>query len=303
LRSRTILPQVLLGRSNELIGDLIMNREELLERYAADERNFVGADFLGADLSNASLIEADFSGETQFTGANLSNAILDRANLEYAHFAWANLYNISMVRANLKYATISNTSLRFSNLTGSDLSHSELSYTDLRGSNLENVNLSGAYLDSADLMSIDLSTVNLTGVRRRGSNLILSVGPTNIIDKQIVRRLREEGQIKFPCDGDYSPAFLFWEIPRKNTITIQDILEWGEYGSRTTYEVHDFRDYFGHAIDETVVYEETLVSPQVYLISGEKDELFRGEEIYIIGKTPSGNFAGACYKPPGFWLP
>lgn len=263
--------------------------------------NFCGADlkyadFMGANLSNANLTEADLSGEIQFTGANLRDANLERANLEYAHLDWANLVQTRLTEANLKYARITDTNLCGSDLTRADLSRAGLSYVNLRGSNLAYANLSGALLNGADLMSVDLSTVELTGIKRRGSNLILTTCPTNPDDVELVKKLRQQSQIGFYSDGDYSFTFFLWEVPGKETITIQDILEWGEYRTRTACKVHDLSSYFSNP-EDTAVYEENLTDIKLYFLSEGQDDVNKGVDIYVIGKTPSGNFAGCSAQP------
>jgi len=57
-----------------------MTRQELLQRYAAGERDFHGADLSGADLSGANLTGANLSG-ANLSGANLTGAILYRITL------------------------------------------------------------------------------------------------------------------------------------------------------------------------------------------------------------------------------
>lgn len=263
--------------------------------------NFCKADlkyagFMGANLSNADLTEADLSGDTAFTGANLRDANLEGANLEYAYLDYANLVQTRLTAANLKYARIRDTTLRGSNLTRANLSLAELSYVDFRGSNLAYANLSGALLNGADLMGVDLSTVELTEIKRRGSNLILTTCPTNLNDVKLVEKLRQHSQIGFRSDGDYSFTFFLWEVPGQETITIQNILEWGQYQTKTAYEVHDLSSYFRNP-EDTAVYEENLTDTKLYLLSEGQDDVEAGVDIYVIGKTPSGNFAGVSAQP------
>lgn len=275
-------------------------------RATFDKVNLIGAnlsladckqsDFRMANLSNANLSQADLSGDSDFHFTNLSNANLSNANLEAAHLNYADLSCTCLVDANLRYASISDTSICSSNLTRANLHKAELSYTDLRGSNLTHTNLSGALLNSVDLMGVDLSTVDLTGVKYRGSNLILTTAITNTSDREIVSRLRTESQIGFYSDGDYSDSFFLWEIEGKDTVTIEDILEWGTYQTETAYEVHDLSKYFRKP-EDIAVYEETLIDTKIYLISEGETRVFNGVDIYVIGKTPTGNFAGYYSQP------
>lgn len=86
-----------------------MTREELLQRYAAGER-----DFSGVDLS----------------GVNLEEVALEEINLEEA-----NLKGTLFFRSNLLGAIFRN-----ANLEGADLSMTLLNETDFRGANLRNCN-------------------------------------------------------------------------------------------------------------------------------------------------------------------
>ncbi len=60
-----------------------MTAEELLERYAAGERDFSGANLYGAELTGANLTGANLTG-ANLNGANLTDANLTDANLSEA---------------------------------------------------------------------------------------------------------------------------------------------------------------------------------------------------------------------------
>ncbi|MDZ8140998.1 MAG: pentapeptide repeat-containing protein [Nostoc sp. DedQUE04] len=62
-----------------------MDAEELLQRYAAGERDFSGVDLEGANLVRANLSEANLR------GANLARTSLREANLAYIFLEDANL--------------------------------------------------------------------------------------------------------------------------------------------------------------------------------------------------------------------
>ena len=73
-----------------------INRQELLDRYAAGERDFYGIILIGVDLSSVHLSGIDFSrGQlmgVKFAKADLSETNLSEANLSEANLEWANLF-------------------------------------------------------------------------------------------------------------------------------------------------------------------------------------------------------------------
>jgi uncharacterized protein YjbI with pentapeptide repeats len=82
-----------------------MTAEELLERYAAGERDFSGVDLREADLtaidlscinlSNANLVDVDLS-EAKLTSANLSGVRFTNVNLYGTDLAGINLTNVDL---------------------------------------------------------------------------------------------------------------------------------------------------------------------------------------------------------------
>jgi hypothetical protein len=79
--------------------------------------SFVGANFIGADLSNLDLSKMNFT-DANFTGANLASSSpyytnLNNANLTGANFTDANLYQVVM-----NYSTLTRANLNRANLLG-----------------------------------------------------------------------------------------------------------------------------------------------------------------------------------------
>jgi len=140
---------------------------ELLQRYAAGDRNFQGADLrgiqlAGADLRNANLING------QLAGADLRKVRLDGAKLAIADLTNANLSSASLRKANLVGAVLQGAKLNFADLTRADFSDADLSHVQLIGANLTGANLnaadlSGANLTGANLEAVELTDANLTG--------------------------------------------------------------------------------------------------------------------------------------------
>jgi uncharacterized protein YjbI with pentapeptide repeats len=124
----------------------IMDREELLRRYAAGERDFSGVslrglDFSDCNLSGINLSNADLS-ETEWDGANLS-----RANLSSAILQSSGLNNANLSRANLTRAR-----LQDSAFIGADLTDASVEGTQFGGE---------PCLDGANLTGVDLSKASI----------------------------------------------------------------------------------------------------------------------------------------------
>ena len=121
-----------------------MEVEELLQRYAAGERDFSLLDLSGADLSKVDFAQRTFKGgiiynhRIKFTYTNLSNANLSSANLFDAIMEFANLTNACLEGAKLDCAL-------------------------LEGANLKGANLRGAILGATNLAGADLTDADLTG--------------------------------------------------------------------------------------------------------------------------------------------
>ncbi|MBW4442897.1 MAG: pentapeptide repeat-containing protein [Plectolyngbya sp. WJT66-NPBG17] len=182
-----------------------MNAEELLEKYAADLREFSGLNlngvslpgvnlsrstFLNANFKAAKLTSADFSHSisqnASFHGANLTLADFSNADLQHADFSKAELTRTDFSAANLQEANLSYADLRDAKLRCANLNRANLSRADLRHAKLVSANLQHANLTSSDLSSTDLSgadlryaelrqvalnRANLQGANLQGANL------------------------------------------------------------------------------------------------------------------------------------
>jgi uncharacterized protein YjbI with pentapeptide repeats len=119
--------------------------EELLERYAAGERDFSNCRFWGdnelrgANLQGIILVNSDLS-EHDLSGANLSGANLSGAGLEQAGFENANLSG-----ANLSGAFLNQAQFIGANLTGAYL----INACDIEFANFCKANLTDAILRNA----------------------------------------------------------------------------------------------------------------------------------------------------------
>ena len=153
-----------------------MKVEELLKRYEAGERDFIGIDLSeanlsGANLSGVNLSEASLS-VTNLSGANLSRANLNRTRLNVARLSGANLSNASLDGAILNVANLIRADLRGASLIQTAAIRTEMIRADLSQANFSGANLSGADLREARLRQANLSSVSLSEANLRGACLV-----------------------------------------------------------------------------------------------------------------------------------
>ena len=107
-------------------------------------------DLSGSDLSKADFIGGYFSGDTNFSKANLNKTLFIGAHLKSASFnnanlSEANMYFAYLVGANFTGATLIGTVLNRADLTGANFSKANLKDADLLGTDMDkNTNFSGA---------------------------------------------------------------------------------------------------------------------------------------------------------------
>jgi len=129
-----------------------------------------GAILTGADLTNAFLNDANLSG-ADLTSAILTGALLIGTNMNGADLTGADLTSADLTGANLIGAVLANAILSSADLTGADLTNANLSSAFLIGANLTGANLPGADLTNANLNNAFLIGTNLTGTILTGANL------------------------------------------------------------------------------------------------------------------------------------
>lgn len=115
------------------------------------------------------------------TGANLTNALLDKANLSGANLTGAALTGTSLTQTNLAGATLTGANFRDKLLTGTNLSEATLSGANLTntlligtlftGANLTGADFTGAVPVGADFTRANLSSGNVTRVDFRTSKV------------------------------------------------------------------------------------------------------------------------------------
>ncbi|MEM8723719.1 MAG: pentapeptide repeat-containing protein [Cyanobacteria bacterium P01_G01_bin.39] len=152
-----------------------MDREELLERYTAGERDFNSVEIPGIDLSNLDLCRiqlayAEMEG-ANFSGTNLSEGCLQSSWIERVNFSRANLYGIDFYETCWDGIDFTGACLVGTNL--------EIAYGK---ANLTNANLIGAINFSND-EAIFQNTIMPDG------QIVNVVHSSNVVESQYPRTL------------------------------------------------------------------------------------------------------------------
>ncbi|MGB3511857.1 MAG: pentapeptide repeat-containing protein [Microcoleaceae cyanobacterium] len=190
--------------------------EELLELYAAGQRNFSrfiieyteqyfenGIDLRGVKFRGDSLEElvnglqnSNLSG-ADLRGIGLRKHCLDRANLSGAKLNKAFLWRANFNKANLSAA----------NLSGSDLQEASFTYANLKEANLSSTYLCQTYFNCADLSRanftnakiesyINFSEANLTQVNFTGASVEVSWDEINFKNTYFKDTIMPDGTVR-----------------------------------------------------------------------------------------------------------
>ncbi|CCB65303.1 pentapeptide repeat-containing protein [Hyphomicrobium sp. MC1] len=131
--------------------------------------DFSGSDFSGADLTDSVCAPINRTGfiehlwRSVFVSANLSGAILTRANMDRSQLSFAVL----------KGAILHATQLRGADLSGADLSGADLSGADLTDADLTDANITGADLSGTRLHgAIGLESLKGLSLARNSDKII-----------------------------------------------------------------------------------------------------------------------------------
>jgi uncharacterized protein YjbI with pentapeptide repeats len=127
----------------------VMTAEELLQRYAAGERDFSGLNLIRLNIGGEYPMGAKLSG-INLSGANLSESDLSKINLS---------------EANLSGANLSQCLIKNANLSGANLSGANLSSTQISGSNLSSADLTSTNFLHTVMTGVDLTDANLTNTQ------------------------------------------------------------------------------------------------------------------------------------------
>lgn len=141
--------------------------EDVLARYRAGERAFIGLTLIHVDAFESDLRGVDFSDscldQAYLPYSNLSQAQLMRVSLAGAELGDTKLFGAVLTAANLAGANLSRSDLRHGQLQGANLQAADLSGADLRGANLSGANLQAAKLIKANLVQANLEGADLSG--------------------------------------------------------------------------------------------------------------------------------------------
>jgi uncharacterized protein YjbI with pentapeptide repeats len=153
-----------------------MQAEEILKKYGDGERDFSGINITEVNLSRANLAGINFSDATlsiaNLSGANLTEANLTGAKLNVAKMSGANFTQAKFNGAILNVANLVRANLKGSELIQAALIRAEMIRAEMTGANLREANLSGADLREAQLKQANLSGANLSEADMRGCSLV-----------------------------------------------------------------------------------------------------------------------------------
>jgi hypothetical protein len=124
-----------------------------------------GANFAGAQLGQASIVNADL------TSTHLTDVTFESADLSGSDISRSNLF-----QADLRFARLTNAKLLWSNLSRVDFTKANLNSCDLTGASFIDANLTEADLTSANLrfarfIDSQLDRANLSGCRVYGTSV------------------------------------------------------------------------------------------------------------------------------------
>jgi hypothetical protein len=151
------------------------------------------------------------------------------------------------------------------------------------------------------------------------SALIINTRAIEESDMEVFHKLQAyHSAITFPSEELNSTCPFIWQIPGKDNIEIEDIIKLGSYSSKTLYKISDI-SYFRYPDNSKEPEENKRYNTLLEMLRDEllDTKIFWIEEyddsdpsysysspqcfdIYLIGKTKAGNFAGIA-SPDTFW--
>ncbi len=294
-----------------------MQAKEVLERYAAGERNFTtevefwNVDLPGIDLSDIRLAASSFR-ETNLPNTNLSGASLYGTNIREGY---NNFKNSNMSGIDLKYAGIHHANFSGVNLENANLSHASIIDVNFSGANFSNVNLSNTLLHCVNLPSNALAEIEKYEVKLRGSSLIFNSNKLNESDSDLFCRLAKyHSAAPFYSEEEYCTDPFIWQIKDKDSFTIDDIIKLGKYSIHTRYKITNINEvkYPETNLDEEgnqrynallEILRDELIDTKIYWMeeyTTADDYSPTSFDVYLIGKTKAGSFAGIS-SPDLLW--
>lgn len=178
-------PTTLQLANEQFVADLDFDVKNLKSTLQMGDRQFVGADFRGADLRKTVFDGANLRGAA-FNGARLQDASFDGTKLQSASFVGAGLQGASLETrelqngdhepanlqgASLELASLQGASLEFAWLQGASLFDALLQSASLLGASLQGASLDHANLQSASLFEAELKGASLDHAKLQGASL------------------------------------------------------------------------------------------------------------------------------------
>ena len=296
-----------------------MIASEVLDRYAAGERDFTTpVEFTQVDLSGVDLSGIRLS-ESYFDYVNLTNANLSGAYLQGARINGYNVFNgANMTGVDLRHAGINGAYLIGVNLENADLSCASITDVNFFGANFSNASLENTLLHCVSFSNNALTENQRSEAKMRGSNLIHNTLKLENSDLEIITRIQKyDSAIPFPYEEEvYTTHSFIWQIPDKEDIEIDDLIKLGKYPSSIQYKITNI-NYFRYPDNSREEIEnqrynalleilrDELTDTKIYWLQEYENNGYLCPtsllDIYLIGKTKSGSFAGIA-SPNVQWM-
>jgi len=163
-------------------------------------------------------------------------------------------------------------------------------------------------LNCVDLTNTTLTETQLSEAKIGGSSLVINKSKLDTINLEMLNRLRRlaygESIFSSESDEDNMSAFV-WKIPDKISFSIDDIIVMGKYASNTEYKIKDLHYfYYPYTGEDSManerynnlieIFRNELDKFKVYWLEEEINDYRRELDVYAIGKTHSGSFAGVA---------
>ncbi|MBE9056823.1 pentapeptide repeat-containing protein [Sphaerospermopsis sp. LEGE 08334] len=152
LMKRSDLSRATLNKANLSHARLVGANLSSTQLISSDLQKAILEDaiFTGADISDAKLMEADMYaaqlGRVSAIGTQLSYANLTNTNWQGADLSEAYLDHANLTNANFSAARLAGAVLRSANLKNANLRNADISRADLRGTNLDGADFQGTIL-------------------------------------------------------------------------------------------------------------------------------------------------------------
>jgi Pentapeptide repeats (9 copies)/Pentapeptide repeats (8 copies) len=171
---------------------VLMDIQELIDRYAAGERNFSsigtfqqlkvpkGTNLSGANFQRCRFYEVELS-EVNLSDSDLSGIVCESTNFRNTNLRFANISSATFWEgtdlsyadlsfANLSQLTVEDATFNGSNMSGVDLSQAYIKGASFQAVNLTQATLRDAWISSSDFRGANLANVDLSEMKTWASN-------------------------------------------------------------------------------------------------------------------------------------